>query len=548
MHTPPSLALTISSKLVCHHPCLVRTNKQTNKSPKCKTWNYPQEFRCARCGKADPNQQERRGDDGSVGDDSRSGSREYHGYYSGGGGGDPRRVDSRPYDDTTTSYSSSARRSNSSHNDHHPPYEPCNSDDRPLPCDCPSKNASDDDNDGIDDQGVDEFGRSLKGKPPPKSKSTTTTTTTTIEWPPAFEKDGTAFVLDSRCGMFYEPRSDFFYDPKSKLYYGNKKGTYYQYHATTQSFEAVDSGPSKEHSSSVDPEPLLGTTNLEDNPSSKKQITIKLKTKSLKKSSSKEVGATPPPTVVGAASTSSSPLSSELDRVRKQHEADIQKWSSAAARGGTERTLPTSGAAPDATTTALPSRTIKGEPICVVCRRKFPTLEKLLYHEKASQLHKDNLAKMQQSTASRKEGLTAGTAPNDSTQSEYTDRAQQRRDMFGSAGSMGGISTHDPTAVFPPPNDTDATTTLNTSSPTYDPLGAGTVGRQMLEKLGWKGGAVLSGQKRSHDDSVTRQMQQHESLKREWDRCTTTTAAAAGGGGAGHKRPPSNNAGLGASR
>jgi hypothetical protein len=126
-------------------------------------WNYPGEFRCARCGVAweksgGRREQARSGDPGGRCRDHPDSDRDFA-------------ADRAEIDRCQSSSSPSPRG----------PEE---------------------------EEEIDEFGRAARPKSlaPTKRKG---------EWPPPFEESGSAFVFDSRCGMFYESVSDFFYDPKS---------------------------------------------------------------------------------------------------------------------------------------------------------------------------------------------------------------------------------------------------------------------------------------------------------------------------------------------
>ncbi|GAX13680.1 RNA-binding protein 5/10 [Fistulifera solaris] len=252
--------------------------------------------------------------------------------------------------------------------------------------------------------------------------------------------------------MFYEGISDFFYDPKSKLYYGNKKGMYYKYNSDmTPPFEPVQAVQSETagKSSSMDPVPILDPSRPENGiEGSKKSIVIKLKTKSLKstKSKSQAPSTEAPDTTVAITQL----------RVHKQHELDIDKWSDRQVEKRIEdRQF---------------QRTAKGEPMCPLCRRKFPSVEKLLQHEKVSQLHKDNLAKAAQA---KKE-----------VPSQYVDRAEQRRSMYGP----------DVPALPNRELSTETAANSNEKTPIVDSLdNESNIGNQLLRKMGWKEGGAVGG-------------------------------------------------------
>ncbi|GAX23522.1 RNA-binding protein 5/10 [Fistulifera solaris] len=202
-------------------------------------------------------------------------------------------------------------------------------------------------------------------------------------------------------------------------------------------------------SSTMDPVPILDPSRPENGiEGSKKSIMIKLKTKSLKSAKSKPQA--PSTETLGATVAVTQP------RVHKQHELDIDKWSDRQVEKRIEdRQF---------------QRTAKGEPMCPLCRRKFPSVEKLLQHEKVSQLHKDNLAKAAQAKKEKP--------------SQYVDRAEQRRSMYGP----------DVPALPKRELSTELAAISNETAPVVDSLDKeSNIGNQLLRKMGWKEGGAVGG-------------------------------------------------------
>jgi OCRE domain len=449
---------------------------------KCKTWNYPQEFRCARCGARS----------------ERSSSSRIDGY---------RRGDGFARNESTDNEVTKG------------------------PEDGQNRNGSEDCTVGGEEEKFDEFGRSLKLKEPRPFKKKR-------EWPPSFDEEGSAFVFDSRCAMFYESESDFFYDPKSKLYYGNKQGLYFRYKPESKSFEPVSEIASQ--GSAVDLEPILAssTSGGAGGRTEKKSISISIKTKVLKKHENPDTS-----------TAKISPAEGVEEPVQKKHAMDIEKWTARTqelkasdkvapvANISTATTTATANQPPAAAAAIVPSddavpRTPKGEPICLLCRRKFPTLEKLKYHVDVSQLHKDNLAKQTSRSESddgpptvlsdyqplAPQSVAPPTLVEPVVSTEYVDRAQQRRNLYGP--ELGTLPVAALALAPAPPSLTDAD---------HDPLGASSVGHQMLQKLGWTGGtALLAGSKGSRSEAEQRRQEQmHANLQREWDRSSAPASSAA---------------------
>ena len=343
---------------------------------------------------------------------------------------------------------------------------------------------------------VDEFGRAVSRA---ISKKTNARNDRNI-WPPSFDKNGSAFVFDTRSGMFYESKTDFFYDPVSKLYYGNKQSIYYRYDNEKKVFEEVQKVDSTKTDEALAPTPIM---ELVAKPSAGSQeakptISIKLKTTSLGSAKAQKKGTKSKIKTVEPA-----------PRVVKQHAADLAKWSERQAekRQEQEKDVPMPAAEVTIATTA------KGEPICLLCRRKFPTLAKLEYHNKASALHKENVAK-------ERAKEVAAASKQDSPC--YMDRAQQRRTMYGPETSAVVAAT-----------DLQSLVNLGSQSSVpvapQDSLGESNIGNQMLQKLGWKDGAALGRNSEESGDSVAAGPGRvASSVQQEWDRIEVLAALNGG--------------------
>jgi RNA-binding protein 5/10 len=352
--------------------------------------------------------------------------------------------------------------------------------------------------------------------------------------------------------MFYNAETDFFYDPTSRLYYGNKKRAYYSYSPDTKRFSPVGGGggggdnnnkmsaDGKEGPSETDvPPPPAGTDAAED-PSNqdhfllvptgadnktaveppKKVIAIKLKTavpvrsknpeKKKKKHSESSMktatAATAPEDSSGKATpATATPVLPNI--LQKQHAVNIEKWH----ERGKELKQEATAAESAAKATAL-KKTADGKPICWLCKRKFPTLEKLKQHEEKSALHKENVAKLQQQEEEERKKKEA--EEKDAT-AAYLDRAQQRRDLYG------------PEHVLPPPLDPSAAAQAALAPPTdadnvnSDPLDSSTnIGHQMLQKMGWQSGKSLGGR----SDGGIGGEEQQTALAQDWDRIENMVA------------------------
>uniref|UniRef100_A0A7S4J9T4 G-patch domain-containing protein n=1 Tax=Odontella aurita TaxID=265563 RepID=A0A7S4J9T4_9STRA len=242
-------------------------------------------------------------------------------------------------------------------------------------------------------------------------------------------------------------------------------------------------------------------------------------------------------------------------KVVREHEADMEKWSArgreicdeASDRAGVDG--PKKGDVPaphgnDAgksshlaasTSKPLPdpnkvAKTPDGKPICLLCRRKFPSLEKLRQHERVSALHKQNLAKKKAAEAAEKKN--AVPAP---PSADYRDRAKERRALFGPdaapASAGGGEANEEPPAALGPSLDKARAVHGTEAVAPQESLGESNIGNKMLQKLGWKTGGALG---RKMDSSVSADgsngaagggVQAKDTLRADWERIESMAGA-----------------------
>ena len=338
--------------------------------------------------------------------------------------------------------------------------------------------------DGKDDEEeLDEFGRRRPPPAPPAPR-----------WPPPFETHGSSYVLDNRSGMFYEAKSNFFYDPTTKLYYSHEKQAYFRHRILEENGKSVfdkvdDRTPTQVAESAATP------TASTDKQMILPAISINLKTKSLGKKPKKKKDEHEPNKSTG---NNAPPGASIPARKSKEHEADLAKWS--------ERQIERKAGGRDIS--KIP-KTAKGEPICSLCQRKFPTLDKLLFHERVSELHKSYLAK-KAAAAKKVEGASSATttaATQDNKSTTYTDRAEQRRLMHGpeNPGPVSLTTNNSEEAVAPIATAVDPKETLNETN----------IGNKMLQKLGWQQGKGLG----------RREASRSSELQQDWDRIERLAAS-----------------------
>jgi len=226
------------------------------------------------------------------------------------------------------------------------------------------------------------------------------------EWPPCFDGNGVSYVFDAVSSMFYEPRSNFFYDPKTSLYYGNEKKTYYRYNSQkSPPFEKVfasnymktleSSFLNSSMAQGIQARAFECNQGSEEKPKklTEGSIVVNLKTKQMK---------------TGPSTLCLNDSDVVKTHVQKTQIANIEKWNKIIEGERTEQAE--MEARRDAKKVKLlvkhsqelnqeveaVRKTSRGEPICFICMRKFPSMNKLRLHETASQLHKDNLHKILQ--------------------------------------------------------------------------------------------------------------------------------------------------------
>ena len=363
-------------------------------------------------------------------------------------------------------------------------------------------------------------------------------------WPPCFETQGGSYLFRPNTGMFYESATNFFYCPKSKLYYNGHDGSYYKYDPSLPTPFVLFQPPLPTVDKTVEENDTI-VTEIEPTEKEKKPVSLSLSNDRRAKVA-KMFGAAieeEEPVIVNTVPAQHIPAKGRAmnDAERKVAEANAMPKSLAAHRRATmlpkhtrpsgpreidrpaEGTLPL-GASPaqpiavPATAAAVPADKI----ICFLCRRAFNSHEMLARHERESQLHAENLAKLALSQGQGGEAgvNTEGTdasAPSASNRPSaadiisggfvgssgavYKDRAAERRAQSGI-----GVGNSDPTMMKRDDRDRDKDDRWRT--PNYDtnkfsridaslPPGMSAeqaakvyedednVGNVMLRKMGW---------------------------------------------------------------
>ena len=412
-------------------------------------------------------------------------------------------------------------------------------------------------------------------------------------WPPPFDTDGALYVFDSRSGFFYEAESNFYFDPKSRYYYSIDAAAYFQhYKGQEPPFRKVSPQQEEEkkkkeeqkkremdkHTISDAEQAGLPAT-ISNNEggevgSGKMKIAISLKTKTpLGSGATRSTSSLKSPmdtrivensSMVGRERQSSPTTQSRgIKQIQAQaYDADIAKWNNARS---SNTTTSTSSIPADYKNT--PKTTKAGQPICLLCRRKFANTEALQKHEQSSALHKQNLAKKKRDPTNSGVPNPSGAESNGKSSIEYRDRAKDRRSMYGIESSHGeeaapltastASSTGIASTVISSASAVDIGPSLEKARPVVsaelvrpsDALGDSNIGSQMLKKLGWKQGSSLGREQGNSDVGHGRGSDANAQMVKEWE--TIETAAAASSQTAAAREGTNNNnsrAGVGAGR
>ncbi|KAJ1032986.1 hypothetical protein NDA16_000265 [Ustilago loliicola] len=155
---------------------------------------------------------------------------------------------------------------------------------------------------------------------------------------------------------------------------------------------------------------------------------------------------------------------------------------------------------------------------CLLCQRKFKSLDTLHRHQTESQLHRDNLANLdtcRQAVVRKIEALSeaqaGGTEQASSSTSQaseatpsYRDRASERRAVFGADTPTKSSTPSNSTKVFEAPKAISAPNATEDSpqSAPEKPLGSDNIGSKLLAMMGWTQGQGLGLKREGRTDIV----------------------------------------------
>lgn len=309
--------------------------------------------------------------------------------------------------------------------------------------------------------------------------------------------------------MFYEPASNFYYNPKSKVYYNGKNGEYLAQTCIEETgeivFKPIQPPPlsvenRKSESLSTNNLSDISINNIQSQPIKPLSITLINKNKNKMKS---------------------------INFVQNPDQSNIAKWNQ---KQKEERTKEDTNSVLPASESAFAKKTIESNTItqsteslsqaphpsvtqpavksnqiiCYVCRRQFSSQELLQRHEKESKLHADNLKKLEESSLINTNNAslvdsspTTNTSSSNTTTSsissttpivsKYRDRAEERRELYGSSSDINIVPKHYSYSSYSSSHNNFLNSSISTPStiPTDLTQDETNMGHQLLKKMGW---------------------------------------------------------------
>eukprot|EP00981_Chlorochromonas_danica_P013062 scaffold5744_cov179-Ochromonas_danica.AAC.9 len=313
-------------------------------------------------------------------------------------------------------------------------------------------------------------------------------------WPPLFETHGSAYIFQVKSGYFLEPHSECYYCPKSKLYYSARNGVYYRYDPSIDPpFRRFD--PPQPIEPEDKPAPAAVAAEISAVAESTVRQPVSLSLGGVMKAKAK--GVAPNKKVLqdmakweAAQKEEEEPEEEIPSNVNSAFGKRVSKAAVTAAppvapsavsallvlsSEEVVNSVSSSGSPPNLPTAAISSNVVSSSAnkiVCTLCRRQFPSAEVLARHEKESKLHAENLAKAQKQQKS--------------STSQYRDRAEERREMFGS------VADHVRKAPSPlEPIASTARSVVESAPPVPLTADESNPGNVMLRKMGWKVGQGL---------------------------------------------------------
>ncbi|KAJ0406439.1 hypothetical protein ATCC90586_001918 [Pythium insidiosum] len=324
-------------------------------------------------------------------------------------------------------------------------------------------------------------------------------------WPLPFDVGGGMYVYKSDVGLYYDNDSMFFYDPHTRLYWSRFTGVYYTCRDSEHAvFEAVvpplpsDDAPFQPASRQPNAAAAQADTSVPATgaPASialtltkkdkKKPIVLAIKsasTASAFASAADPVARSEPSSLAhgpSAAAANAVPIGSATTAgMKKKNALDIAKWSQRQREVAAPGDVPAVGQPAPAAVASVVEDVPSEVPICLLCRRKFASVEQLRKHEAKSKLHAENLAKAKQD----KQVIAAQYRERDDEEKKKADELPNKRQRLATASSAASAPPTEASTGVPPP-----AATLETG-----------IGAKMLKMMGWKKGEGLG----KHGSGIT---------------------------------------------
>ncbi|ETK74070.1 hypothetical protein F441_19484 [Phytophthora nicotianae CJ01A1] len=310
-------------------------------------------------------------------------------------------------------------------------------------------------------------------------------------WPPPFETAGGSYVYVSEYGLYWDPDSLFYYDAHTMMYHNSFTGTYYRCvdpqssgASAFQVFEPplpVDDEAYNEATTAKLPATSKSALSLSLKKDKKKAPAISFAIKTTAFASATVAEKTPMKVGTSVASSAVSAVSVTSIGMKRKSADDIAKWSQRQREAKDEASptiaqevtissqkTETSAASTDSVIDALTS-VPQEVPICLLCRRKFGSLEMLRKHEKLSKLHLANMAKANKN----KQHIAAQYREHDKEMERDAKKQRQEENAPPSASNNWSASA-------PSSNPESTTNSLESG-----------IGGKMLKMMGWKSGEGL---------------------------------------------------------
>lgn len=310
--------------------------------------------------------------------------------------------------------------------------------------------------------------------------------------------DVSTYQYDESSGYYYDPLSTLYYDANSQYYFNSKTNQFSYWDAKYETFLPAP----------TDADKAAGDKNKKDSDKPKDKVrTAKKIQKDMEKwakmLNQKKESQKVAPAAVAAPAVAVQPAPSQkgvediafsiLQGGQRQQEPEpvpLAKVLPGISGYGSEEEEGEGGAN---TSVAELQLTDWDSLACLLCKRQFPSREKLTKHNNMSDLHKQNLEEWKKAQQAKR--LASGAAEDSGQQ--YRDRAKERRKKFGAED-------------VPPPNRfkekfmrvMDQVAAASVQETSKQKLGEDNVGNKMLQKMGWKEGLGLGKQNQGRTEII----------------------------------------------